>query len=303
MAGHKVGFFHNGRRDSFQEHHEAFLGGLHGLVERGSVEIIDSWGGGETRAQALQEPIGRLAESGVHVIVAAGGPPSAVAAKEATKQKQIPVVFMSVADPVGLGLVKSLESPGTNMTGIAGLTSELDEARLDLLRSIVAGGKLPTRIGVLNNKNRPNLDKQYETLAATARRWNLTLVRQDVDEEGEIEAAFESFQSAADAVLVTADSYFNDYRNEIVRLAKGLPAIYQWREFVLAGGLMSFGPNVFEAYTLVGEYAGRILRGESPSTLQVALPSRFELVINLRLAYEQGFRIPALLLTQAEIIQ
>jgi putative ABC transport system substrate-binding protein len=129
-------------------------------------------------------------------------------------------------------------------------------------------------------------------------------VRKDVANLEQIEAAFKFFRSeSCDAVLVTADSLFNNLRKKIVQLAKGIPAIYQWREFAEAGGLMSFGPNIMDAYEKVGEYVGLILDGASPSDLPVSLPDRFEFVINLRVAHEADFKIPPALLSRAKFVR
>jgi putative ABC transport system substrate-binding protein len=304
MAIRKVAFFHSGRKASFQKHFEAFLSGLHNLVPAADVQIIERFASDDPQRRALPVHAVEISnEAGIEVLVAAGGPPSSKATKEATQGKSVPVVFMSTADPVGLGLVNSLDRPGTNMTGIAGLTSELDVSRLELLSELLPN-RGTARIGVLNNGNRPMLEEQYRTLAAAAPGLNLQLVRRDAVNMDEIEGAFAHFRAVpVDAVLVTADSLFNDLRKEVVALAQGLRAIYQWREFVEVGGLMSFGPNVMEAYTLVGNYAGRILRGEIPQNMPVTSPSKFELVINLTNAEQHDFHIPASLLSRAELVR
>ncbi len=305
MPMRKVGFFHSGRKASFDEHYKAFLRGLHDLVPAKDIDIVVQWAGdnperGTLRVQAL-DVLDK--NSDIKVLVAAGGPPSSKATKEATQDKGVPVVFMSTADPVGLGLVESLDRPGTNMTGIAGLTSELDVSRLELLRELLQDREI-ARIGVLNNRNRPLLEEQYQKLEAAAPELDVQLVRADVVNLEEIEQAFARFRTVpVDAVLVTADSMFNDFRKDVVRLANGIRAIYQWREFVTEGGLMSFGPDVMEAYTLVGNYAGRILNGESPQNMPVTSPSKFDLVINLTNAEKHDFHIPASLLSRAELVR
>lgn len=297
-----VGFFHSGTKASFQLHFASFVRRMHDLVGEQDVKIVETWAGDDA-TQTLEQHAQGLAGRSVDVIVACGGPPAALAAQKATVKSKAPVVFMSVADPVGLGLVASLDNPGGNVTGIAGLTSELDVTRLQLLRELLAGGR-PAKVGVLNNAKRPHLEEQYKTLAAAAGDLNLTLVRKDAADLAQIEAGFTSFKGErVDALLVTADSLFNDLRKRVVAFAKGVPAIYQWREFAEAGGLMSFGPNIMEAYETVGEYVGHILNGASPSDLPVALPDRFELVINLRVAHAEGFRIPASLLSRADFVR
>ena len=302
MTARKVGFLHNGRKESFQTQFAAFVNRMHDFVEEEDVKIIECWAGDEP-AKTLEQHAKDLVDKGVKVMVAAGGPPSALAAKKATAASKVPVVFTSVADPVGLGLVASLENPGGNLTGVAGLTSELDVTRLELLRELLVGGG-PAKIGVLSNKNRPGLEAQYKKLSAAASGMNLTLVRMDVATLGEIEAAFKTLKGdKINAMLVTADSLFNDLRRKLVKFAGGIPAIYQWREFAEAGGLMSYGPNILDAYERVAEYVGHILDGEKPSDLPVTLPDRFEFVINNRVAHADGIKIPAALLTRAVFVR
>ena len=302
MAARKVGFLHNGTKASFQKQFAAFVIRMHDFVEEEDVKIIECWAGDEP-ARTLEQHAKDLVDKGIKVIVAAGGPPSALAAKKATVTNKVPVVFTSVADPVGLGLVASLDNPGGNLTGIAGLTSELDVTRLEILRELLAGGGA-AKIGVLNNTNRPHLEDQYKKLSAAASKMNLTLVRVDVANLGEIEAAFKTFKGdKINAMLVTADSLFNDLRKKLVKFARGIPAIYQWREFAEAGGLMSYGPNILDAYEQVAEYVGHILDGEKPSDLPVTLPDNFEFVINMKVAHTEGFRIPAALLLRAVFVR
>jgi putative ABC transport system substrate-binding protein len=227
MASHKIGFFHNGMEESFKPHFAAFEARLLNKFKAApgvEIEILRRWGAGQD-SKALDGHISELLAEGVTVLVAAGGPPSALAAKKATESNRKPVVFTSVADPVGLGLVKSLASPGTNMTGIAGLTSELDVARLQLLHEVLGGGE-GTPIGVLNNANRPLLAEQYQKIEVAASRMKLTLVRKDVASLDEIEAAFNAFNGSqrVAGLLVTADSFFNNLRNKVVALAAGMPA-------------------------------------------------------------------------------
>lgn len=305
MPKRKVGFFHSGRKASFETHYNAFLSGLHSLIPAEEIDIVPQWAGDDPARRALPLQAADVLDnnSDLEVLVAAGGPPSSSATRDATQGKGVPVVFMSTANPVGLGLVESLDRPGTNMTGIAGLTSELDVSRLELLRELLHDREI-ARIGVLNNRNRPMLEEQYQKLEAAAPGLDVELLRSDVVNLQEIEKSFARFRTVpVDAVLVTADSMFNDFRKDVVRLAQGIRAIYQWREFVTEGGLMSFGPNVMEAYTLVGKYAGRILKGEKPQDMPVTSPSRFELVINLTNAERHDFHIPASLLSRAELVR
>ena len=125
----------------------------------------------------------------------------------------------------------------------------------------------------------------------------------DVTNVGEIETAIKTFKNSTDGLLVTADSLFNNLRQDVVKFADGMKAIYQWREFAEVGGYMSFGPSITEAYRQVGDYAARILNGESASDLPVLMPTRFELVINMDAAAASGFQIPASLLSRAELVR
>ncbi len=196
--------------------------------------------------------------------------------------KEIPICFTTVTDPVKSGLVKSLNRPGGNATGTAGLTSELDPKRLELLHEMKPTA---TVIGVLINPNRPGLETQLPELRAAADKMKLKLEIQEAtgDRDIDIEAAFQGFASQrVDALLVTADPMFNNRRAQVLALAArhSLPAIYQWREFVTGGGLMSYGPSITEAYRQAGINAGLILKGAKPADIPVVQPTRFQLVIN-----------------------
>ena len=195
MPMRKVGFFHSGRKASFDEHYKAFLRGLHDLVPAKDIDIVVQWAGDNPERGTLRVQARDVLDknSDIKVLVAAGGPPSSKATKEATQDKGVPVVFMSTADPVGLGLVESLDRPGTNMTGIAGLTSELDVSRLELLRELLQDREI-ARIGVLNNGNRPLLEEQYQKLEAAAPELDVQLVRSGCRQSGGDRAGLCSFQ-------------------------------------------------------------------------------------------------------------
>jgi putative tryptophan/tyrosine transport system substrate-binding protein len=240
----------------------------------------------------------------VAVIVAAGGHVSALVAQEVTKE--IPICFTTVTDPVKSGLVKSLNRPGGNATGMAGLTSELDPKRLELLHEMKPTA---TVIGVLINPNRPGLETQLPELRAAADKMKLKLEIQEAagDRDIDIENAFQGFASQrVDAVLVTADPMFNNRRAQVLALAArhSLPAIYQWREFVTGGGLMSYGPSITEAYRQAGINAGLVLKGAKPADIPVVQPTRFQLVINGITAKRLGLTVsPALLAIADEVIE
>lgn len=300
MATRTVGFLHTGTKASFQVHYAAFVSRLHDFIEEEDVVIRETWAGDDI-SKTLDEHAADFAKRRVNVIVAAGGPQSALAARKATSK--IPIVFTSVTDPVGLKLVHSLDKPTWNATGIAGMTSELDGTRLELLRELLPANKSVT-IGVLNRAKRPNLKKQFHALEAVAARLNIKLVPAGVSNLADIAATFKTFaKKRPDALLVTADSLFNDLRKKVVEFANDIPAIYQWREFAEAGGLMSFGPNIIDAYEQAGEYVAHVLDGAAPKNLPVSLPDRFELVVNLRAALSKRIKIPASLLSRAEFVR
>jgi putative tryptophan/tyrosine transport system substrate-binding protein len=276
----------------------AFHTGLRqvGYTEGQNVRIEYRWANDDyalLRAQAKE-----LVDLPVAVIVAAGGHVSALAAHDATKE--IPIAFTTVTDPVKIGLVKSLNRPGGNATGTAGLTSELDPKRLELLYE---AKPTAARIGVLVNPNRPGLEGQSRELQAAAEKINLKLEFQRAASDQEIERAFQAFASQrVDALLVTADPFFNNRRAQVLPLAasQSLPAIYQWREFVTNGGLMSYGPSITEAYRLAGVNAGLMLKGTKPADIPTVQPTRFQLVINRITARQLGLTLPPSLLSLAD---
>jgi putative tryptophan/tyrosine transport system substrate-binding protein len=231
-----------------------------------------------------------------------GGETSARAAKAATAT--IPIVFNTGSDPVRLGLVLSLARPGGNATGVNIFTTELAEKRLGLLHEVVPGA---STFAVLVNQNfAPAVVNAQESVAA-ARAIGKQVVIFNASSEVEIETAFAKIvQARAGALVVGADPFFNSRRDRIVALAAqhAIPAIYEWREFAQAGGLMSYGTNLAEAYRQQGIYAARILKGEKPADLPVIQLSKFELVINLKAAKALGLTFPpGLLAIVDEVIE
>ena len=271
-----------------------------GYVENRNVLIEYRWA--EDDYSRLPVFAAELTRLRVAVIVAAGGHVSALAAHKATKD--IPIVFTTVTDPVKEGLVVSLNKPGGNATGTAGLTSELDPKRLELLHEVKPTAKL---VGVLVNPRRPGVDGQLRELQAAADKLNLKLEFGKATTEREIDTAFATFASQrVETLLVTADPFFNNRRAQVVLNAASLsiPAVYQWREFVLAGGLMSYGPSITEAYHQAGINTGRILKGEKPADIPVVQPTRFQLVINRWTARHLGLTLsPNLLSRVDEVIE
>jgi putative ABC transport system substrate-binding protein len=318
LAQPKIGFLHSGSKQPFRKHFRAFRRRLEDLVDD-DIRIDDRWATDDTALTLLEHAQQLANDSTVKVIVAAGGPQPALDAKTATTSNKKPVVFTTVVDPAKLGLVDSLDKPVTNLTGTAGLTSELDVPRLELLNELLVRGPNDQRmIGVLNNKKRTELVFWKQLLVDAATRMRLNLTHQDVEDLNEIKTAFTNFRtSAVDAVLVTADSLFNNLREEVIKLSqrqgpnpnqKAIPTIYQWREFAEDGGLMSYGPNIIDAYETAADYVKRIFVDgkkpqDDPPTLPVSLPDRFELVINLRTARAGNFSIPASLLTRAVFVR
>jgi putative ABC transport system substrate-binding protein len=268
----------------------AFRTGLRdtGYTEGQNIRIEYRWASDDySRLTTLAAEMVRLRPD---VIVAAGGHVTALVTHDLTKE--IPIVFTTVTDPVKDGLVASLNRPGGNATGSAGLTSELDPKRLELLHMMKPSADI---IGVLVNPNRPGLYYQSRELQQAADRLGVKLTFQNGATDREIDSAFEALAShGSQALLVTADPLFNNRRVQILTLAAkySLPAIYQWREFVSAGGLMSYGPSITAAYRHAGVLAGLILKGAKPADLPVVQPTRFQLVINSNTARQLGLTPP-----------
>jgi putative tryptophan/tyrosine transport system substrate-binding protein len=247
--------------------------------------------------ERLPELAAELVKIPVALIITAGGPGVALVAKRATTT--IPIVFAPVSNPVENGLVESFNKPGGNVTGVAALTIELDPKRLELLHELAPPGAL----GVLLNPTRLDAHNQVEVIKAASRSIRRELVLASASTVEQIEVAFPFFvQSSIAGLLVAADPFFSSQQNKILELTTRYrcPAVYQWREFVDAGGLASYGPNRFEAYQQVGLYAARVLKGERPADLPVQQPTKFELVINLKTASTLGLTISQVLLARAD---
>jgi putative ABC transport system substrate-binding protein len=276
----------------------AFRQGLNeaGYDEGQNVAIEFRWA--EGRYDRLPAMAADLVGRQVTLIIAAGGDRPALAAKAATTT--IPIVFCGSDFPVKIGLVASLNRPGGNVTGASLFTSEMEAKKLALLRELVPKAPL---IAMLVNPTNPSAETDIEDVQTAAATVGQRIFLLTASSEQDIDAAFEAVaQQRADALLVVHDPYFLSRRDQFVVLADRhrVPAIYEFREFVLAGGLMSYGSRITDNYRLAGSYAGRILKGAKPAELPVQQPTKFELVINLKAARVIGLTVPANLLTRAD---
>ena len=296
-----VGFLTSGAKSSVSER---WVEGFHrGLGELGYVQnqnVTIEYRAADDQYDRLPGLAEELVRIPSGVIIAAGGPVSAIAARKATDS--VPIVFTTISDPVKIGLVASINRPGGNVTGVAGLTSELDPKRMEMLLQVKPSTRL---VGALVNPNRPGVDANIKELQAAAQTMGLELIIQKVGAPEGLDAAFaELAEKKIDALVVTADPFFNFRRTQVMALVKryAIPAVYQWREFVEEGGLMSYGPSIADAYHQSGVYAGRILKGAKPADLPVVQPTRFELVINLKTAKTLGLEISPQLLARADSV-
>jgi ABC-type uncharacterized transport system substrate-binding protein len=281
----------------------AFRRGLRemGYVEGRNMAIEFRWA--EDRYDRVSVLAEDLVRGPMSLIVAIGGGGSvAKTAKAATTT--IPIVFISSLDPVESGLVASLNSPGGNATGISLFGSLLEPKKLELLHEVVAE---PALIAMLINPNNPNAESGAKAVQVAAGALGRRLTVVTVTAESEIEPAFlKILQLQAGGLIVAADPFLNSRREQLVALAarNRIAAIYEWREFVQAGGLMSYGSSLPGAWQQVGVYAGRILKGEKPRDLPVQQPTKIELAINLKVAKALGIHVPtAILLRADEVIE
>jgi putative tryptophan/tyrosine transport system substrate-binding protein len=267
-----------------------------GYVEGQNVDIAFRWAEGQyDRLPALAADLARRQAA---VIFATGGNPPAFAAKAATAT--IPIVFITGSDPVEVGLVASLNRPGSNVTGVSLFTSLLVAKRLELLRELVPTA---TILAFLVNPNNSNAQPDTRVAHAAAARFGQQLAVLSARTENDIDAAFAILvQRRASALLVNTDSFFLTRRNQIAAQAARhvVPTIHDLREYTAAGGLVSYGTNLADAYRQGGTYVGRILKGEKPHSLPVVQPTKFDLVINLKTAKALGLDVPPMLLARAD---
>jgi putative ABC transport system substrate-binding protein len=277
----------------------AFRQGLNdtGYFEGRNVMIEYRWAEGRNdRLPALAAELVRLP---VNVIVSAGSTQASIAAKAASTT--VPIVFYGGTDPVSTGLVPSLSRPGGNVTGVATFNVELVAKRLELVHELAPTA---TIIGGLVNPTNPVItEPETRDLQAAARTLGLTLHVLHASSEQEIDTAFMSLiQLRAGALVIASDAYFNSRSEQlaVLTLRYAMPAIYQFREFVLSGGLASLGATVADTYRPLGVYAGRILKGEKPGDLPVQQATKVELILNLKTAKALGLTVPNTLIGRAD---
>jgi len=292
-----VGFLGAGAREPLREQIAAFQEGLKesGYIEGHNVAVEYRFAEGQfDRFPVLAAELVRR-QVAVLFVASDGG---ALAAKQATRT--IPIVFTAGDDPVASGLVPSLNRPGGNLTGVCQFANGLEAKRLGLLHEMVPKA---TTIAVLVNPNYSGSENQLREVQEAAASLGVQLVIVRANVESDFDAAFSTLvQQRATALLVCASPFFNIRRQQLVVLAARhtLPAIYEWREFAAAGGLMSYGTSLADAYRQAGVYTGRILKGAKPADLPVVQSTKFEFVINLPTARALGLEVPATLLARAD---
>jgi putative ABC transport system substrate-binding protein len=284
-----IGFMNNGTAKGGEDLQAAFRQGVSeaGYIEGQNVTIEYHWGEGhDDRLPGLAADLARRRVS----VIAATSTPAGLAAKAATAT--IPIVFETAGDPIKLGLVPSLNRPGGNTTGVTQLSSELVSKRLGLLHDLIPTA---TIIGFLVNPIDPRTETQKRDTQDAAQALGLQIHVLNASTEAEINTAFATLpELRLGALLVGTGELFRRQREQLAALAarQGMPAIYQYREFAAAGGLISYGTSLTDSYRLAGIYTGRVLKGEKPADLPVMRPTKFELVINLKTAKTLGLTIP-----------
>jgi putative ABC transport system substrate-binding protein len=293
-----IGFLNVASPGPLRQQIAAFREGLKesGYVEGQNVAVEYRWAEGQY--ERLPELAADLVRQQVSVIFVGGGAPAELAVKAATTT--IPIVFSTGGDPVRSGLVASLNQPSGNITGVYHFATGLEAKRLGLLHEMLPKA---TPIAVLINPNYADAENQLRDVREAAARLGVQLVIVRANTESDFNAAFSTVvQQRAGALLVCASPFFNNRREQLVVLAArhALPTIYEWRDFAAAGGLMSYGTSLADAYRQVGVYTGLILKGAKPADLPIVQATRFEFVINLSTAKALGIEVPPTLLARAD---
>jgi putative tryptophan/tyrosine transport system substrate-binding protein len=291
-----IGFLGGQSPGLWTEQVRAFRQGLAetGYIEGRNVGIEFRWAEGQyDRLPTLADDLVRL-----RVAVIAANGPTVPPAKAATSE--IPIVFVTGADPVRLGLVASLNRPGSNLTGVTALGMELSAKRLEIVREIAPGASV---VGLLVNPANANAEQITKAAQAAARHLKLQLEVLHASDERGLETAFASLaQMRAGGLVIAADGFFIGRSQQLAALSQlhNVPAIFQFRAFTAAGGLISYGSSATDAYRQAGVYAGRVLRGEKPADLPVIQATKVEMIINLKTAKALGLTIPPSLLARAD---
>ena len=293
-----VGFLNSASPDTYRFNADSFREGLRraGFIEGRNVRIEERWAQGDY--EALPALAAELVAMGVVAIAATGDVASARAAQRASST--VPVVFTIGGDPVRFGLVKSLNRPGGNVTGILFNQNVLGAKRVELLREIAPN---VSRVALLMNPTNPNVDVERMDAEAGARKLGLETVTLNARNAREIDTAFEQLLGAkADGIITATDPIPLDRREQIVAFANRhkLPVVGFVRQFAAVGGLLSYGPSISWMYRQAGDYVSQILKGARPAEMPVMQPTQFELVVNLKTAKALGLDVPDKLLAVAD---
>ena len=294
-----IGFLSSASPDKYTIRLDAFRQGLKeaGYVEGQNVTVEYRWAEGQN--QRLATLGAELVQRQVNVLVSAGGTPSALAAKAATAT--IPIVFVVGTDPVAIGLVASLNRPGGNVTGVTTLNVGLGPKWLELLHQILPAA---TNIAVLTNPSSPAIAQAFvEALRPAANTFRLQLHVLEASTERDIDKAFAALgQLRADALVITPDTFFSSRAEQLGALSVRytVPTVFEFKPFTAAGGLLSYGGSETDNYRLLGNYTGKILKGEKPADLPVQQATKVELIINLKTAKKLGITVPQSVQSRAD---